>query len=304
MVLMIRDITDRSTPHCQIIKLPNHQIVLYCYRRLYPRMRLIVLQYEIIERKAENITHRRVEFHSGQGIGRACQLKLYLFQVIIVNMHIPKRVDELTGLQSTDLCHHHRQQGIGCDIERNPQEYIGGALIELAAQFSIGHIKLEHGMTGHERHFRQIGHIPGADDQPPAIGILLYLCNEIADLIDHLSIFSFPASPLLAIDGTEIAIGVGPFIPDPDAVFFQVGDIGLALEEPKQLIDDAFHVNLLGSHERKPLLQVKAHLVAETALRSRTCSVRFMGTRVKDMMKEIEVLLHRRKLIKRDESTP
>jgi hypothetical protein len=66
-----------------------------------------------------------------------------------------------------------------------------------------------------------------------------------------------------AIDRSEIAVRIGPFVPDGDAVLLQIADIGVAAQEPDQLVDDRFQVQLLGRDQRKALGEVEAHLVAE-----------------------------------------
>ncbi len=48
------------------------------------------------------------------------------------------------------------------------------------------------------------------------------------DLVDGRAVRCRPAPPLLAIDRAEIAVSVGPLIPDRNTVFFQVFDIGIA----------------------------------------------------------------------------
>jgi hypothetical protein len=49
-----------------------------------------------------------------------------------------------------------------------------------------------------------------------------------------------PRAPLRSIDRAEIAILVGPFVPDRNAVVFQIFDVGVAFEKPEQFVDDRF----------------------------------------------------------------
>ena len=69
--------------------------------------------------------------------------------------------------------HHHGQQGIRGDIERHAEEDIGAPLVELAGEPAIGDVELKEDMAGRERHLGEFGNVPGADDQPPRIGIRL-----------------------------------------------------------------------------------------------------------------------------------
>src|SRR5262249_34907754 len=123
--------------------------------------------------------------------------------------------------------------------------------------------KLKNGMAGHQRHFRQFCYVPCTDDEPPAIGAGFYLFNKVAYLVNGFSISAFPTAPLFAVDRSQFALFVGPFVPDRYAVVFEVLDIGLPFQEPKQFINDAFEVELFGGYQWKSFLEVKPHLVAE-----------------------------------------
>ena len=59
-----------------------------------------------------------------------------------------------------------------------------------------------------------------------------------------LSVRTFPAAPLFAVNRSQFAVLIGPFIPDAYAMFFQVFDIGIAFQEPEQFIDNAFQMQL------------------------------------------------------------
>src|SRR5690349_24579711 len=45
-----------------------------------------------------------------------------------------------------------------------------------------------------------------------------------------------PRPPLHAVDGPEITRGVGPLVPDRDAVVLEPLDVGVASEEPEELV--------------------------------------------------------------------
>src|SRR6186713_1508742 len=213
---------------------------------------------------------------------------------------------EISGFEPANLRYHEGQQGIGGNVERDTQEAVGTALVELTAQTALRHIELENGMTGHQGHGRQFRHIPGADDQPAAVGGLFDLFDQLADLVHRPAIRAFPAPPLLAIDRAQVAFGIGPLIPDTYPVFVQVADVGISPEEPEKFINDAFQMQLLGGHQGEPLRKVEPHLVAKTTDRTRSGPVRFRIALVQYMLKEIQVLLHGcnlRKLTARQSST-
>mgnify|MGYP006197158293 CR=1 FL=1 len=73
----------------------------------------------------------------------------------------------------------------------------------------------------------------------------------------------------MAVNRPQLAIFISPLIPDADAVFLEVLDIGITLQKPQQLMDDRAQVQLLGCEEREALRQVEPHLVTEHAERAR-----------------------------------
>ena len=56
--------------------------------------------------------------------------------------------------------------------------------------------------------------------------------DELTNLIDVTAVRRFPVAPLLAVDRAEIALFVGPFVPDADLVLLQPADIGVAAQKP------------------------------------------------------------------------
>ena len=69
----------------------------------------------------------------------------------------------------------------------------------------------------------------------------------------------------MAIDGAQLAVFVGPLVPDAHAMLLQVFYVGVALEEPEQFVDDRLQVQFLGGQQRETVLQVVARLRAEDA---------------------------------------
>ena len=204
--------------------------------------------------------------------------------------------DEITRLQTADLRHHQGQQRVAGDVERHAQKNIGAALIKLTRQFSIGHIELEQRMTRHQRHLVQLAHVPGRDDQAPRIGRAADLLDQLCNLVDVAAIRRGPVAPLLAIHRAKIAVGIGPFVPDANAVFLQIGDVGVAAQEPQQLDDDRLQVQLLGRHQRKALRQIEAHLVAEDRAGAGAGAVGFCGAFVQHLAHQVQIRLHVRRL--------
>src|SRR5690606_22742177 len=103
---------------------------------------------------------------------------------------------------------------------------------------------------------------------------------------------SRPAAPLLAVHRTKVAVGIGPFVPDVDLVVLQVTDVGVAFQEPQQLMDDRAQVQFLGGDQRETLVEVKAHLPTEHAARAGTGAVGFLPAMLKYVLQQIQLLLH------------
>ena len=82
-------------------------------------------------------------------------------------------MDEVARFQSRHLRHHHQEQRIGGDVERHAEENVRAALVELEAQSSVRHVELEERVARRQVHVAQIRHVPGADDDPPGVRIML-----------------------------------------------------------------------------------------------------------------------------------
>lgn len=109
-----------------------------------------------------------------------------------------------------------------------------------------------------------IGRIPCADDMAAAIGGGFNLFDQLGDLVDRsLAGPCVPMPPLGAIDGTEVPIFICPFVPNGNAVFLEVSDIGIAFEEPKKFVNDRAEVEFFCGEEREGFAQRVAGLGTE-----------------------------------------
>ena len=66
-----------------------------------------------------------------EGIGLAGELLADLVHVVRVDVAVSAGPDELAWTQVRLLGEHVRQQRVGGDVEGNPQEEVGAALVEL-----------------------------------------------------------------------------------------------------------------------------------------------------------------------------
>ena len=89
----------------------------------------IVIEQKIFEAKAVNAFHSGIKVYLGQRAARARKLLASLIHVVRIKMKIAKGVNEFHGLQTANLRDHHRQKGIGRDIERDAEKQVSAALI-------------------------------------------------------------------------------------------------------------------------------------------------------------------------------
>ena len=91
----------------------------------------------------------------------------------------------------------------------------------------------------------------------------------------------------MPIDRSEVAVLIGPFVPDVDIVVEQILDVRVSLEEPQQFVDDSFQVEFLGGEQGESLLQIVARLCTEDAQRARTGAVAFLDAFFENAVKDI-----------------
>ena len=68
---------------------------------------VVVNQLEVQVTKGKEVFYVRVDLHRRQRARFACQLLSSLVDVIHVEVHIAKSVDEITGFEVAHLRHHH-----------------------------------------------------------------------------------------------------------------------------------------------------------------------------------------------------
>ena len=96
-------------------------------------MRIVVEQLKVFELEIEKIFHFRIDAQDGQRSEVTTELQFCLLYVVAIQVRITKCMDEISGLKTTNLRHHHGQKSVGSDVERNTQKCIGTALIQLTA---------------------------------------------------------------------------------------------------------------------------------------------------------------------------
>lgn len=219
-----------------------------------------------------------------------------LFEMVGVNVGIAESMDEIARLQAANLRHHHREQRVTRDVERDTEEAVGATLVKLARKFSVGHVELEKCVAWGKIHPVEIGDIPSGNDYTAGVGIIPDIIYGARNLVDVTAIIVRPRAPLVAVNMTQRAIGVSPFVPDADSVILEILHVGVAIEEPKKFVYYTFEVNFLGGHQRKSIFQIKSHLVSESGYSAGTGSVVLSNSVVKDMTEKIQILFHKKKI--------
>ena len=103
--------------------------------------------------------------------------------MVAVQVEVTEGVHELGCLVTADLGKHHGQQGIGRNVEGHAQEHVGTTLVKLATELALAglpytaHVELEKAVAGRQGHLVHFGHVPGAHQMPPGIGIVLEAVN-------------------------------------------------------------------------------------------------------------------------------
>ena len=252
---------------------------------------------------------------------------LDLLEVVEVEVGVAQRVDKLARLKAANLRNKVREKCVGGDIEGYTQEGVGATLIELTGEFALGHIELEEHVAGGQSHTLHVGNIPSRDNHTPRVGVLFYGADYLLNLVDGAPVGCAPTAPLCAVDTAEVAVAValdgrglgtlcalqellaayglnalcraplaietiGVVVPYMYLIGNQIADIGVALEEPQQLVYDTLSENLFGGQQWESFGEIEAHLVAEDTLGACACAVALDNTAVADCAQKVEILFH------------
>ena len=147
-------------------------------------MRIVIGKLKIFKLKIKNALHIRVDVHLRQMTRLACELQIHLLQMVGIDMRIAKGMHKSAGLQTCHLRYHHREQRITGNIERHTQKDICTALVKLARQFTFVHIKLHKAMAWRKCHRINFTCIPSRNYQTTAGWVVLYLFDELLQLVN------------------------------------------------------------------------------------------------------------------------
>ena len=147
-------------------------------------MTLVIEDREVLEAVVEDRRRSPQDGEARQRERLAGELGGDLLDVVVVEVAVAARPDELAGLEVALLRHHVREQRVGGDVERHAEEDVGAALVELARQPPVRDVELEERVAGRQFHPRDVADVPRRHDQPPRVGVAPDLGDELRDLVD------------------------------------------------------------------------------------------------------------------------
>src|SRR3954451_11161242 len=146
-------------------------------------------------------------------------------------------------------------------------------------------------MARRQRHALDVRRIPGAYDVAAGIGLLPQGFQYLGDLVYLPAFRRAPVAPLVAVDRPELSHRVGPLVPDRHASLLQPLHIGVAAQEPQQLVDDGFEMQLFRRQQREGGLEPEAQLPAEHRQRAGPGAVALARAVGKHFGEQVEILL-------------
>lgn len=81
----------------------------------------IPLHEKVFVSKIEDRMDSRVDDYPGKFAGFSGELEVSLLQVVCVEVGITSNPSEYSWHEITDLCNHHQQESIACDVEGHSQ---------------------------------------------------------------------------------------------------------------------------------------------------------------------------------------
>ena len=83
-------------------------------------------------------------------------------------------------------------------------------------------------MARRQSHLVNQTDVPRANNQTTAVGIGFNLPDDVGNLVDMPTIGRGSTAPLNTVNRTQIAVFIGPFVPNRDLIVMQVLDVARA----------------------------------------------------------------------------
>ena len=124
------------------------------------------------------------------------------------------------------------------------------------------------------------------------VWIFAYGSDDFLYLVDRSTVRFSPISPLGPVDTPQVSGLVGPFVPDRDLVFVEVFDVGVALEKPKEFVDDGSKVEFLGREQGETIFEGVPDLGSENRIGARAGAIVPVGSFAQEALEEVQVRIH------------
>ncbi len=135
-------------------------------------MRSVPVAAEVIQRVVEDALRLLFDDQRRQRARLSRELLFHLFDMVVVDVHVPAVPSECPHLQASLLSSHVRQQCVAGDVERYSEEHVAAALSDDGRQYALDHVELEHVVAWFQRHLRQFVGPPGGHDNPTRVGVV------------------------------------------------------------------------------------------------------------------------------------
>ena len=166
--------------------------------------------------KAVDICRILVDFELGEWSWATRELFLKGLDMIQVHMSISNGVNKVTRLATRDMSHHVSEQSVRRNVKRNTQAHVSTSLIHLARKLILLHvdIKLAKHVAWRQRHFIQVGWVPGRHDDSSVLWIVNDLVDAVLELVNalssvvrvHINIFGSKVTPLKTVDWSQVSL--------------------------------------------------------------------------------------------------
>jgi thymidylate synthase len=111
-------------------------------------------------------------------------LELRLLEVVLVEVRVAERVDEIAGTKIRDVRDHLREKRVARDVERNAEEHVRASLIELTRELAVLDVELEQRVAWRQGDLIGLTRIPAGDEESPAVRRLVVSAWNVADVQD------------------------------------------------------------------------------------------------------------------------
>mmetsp|Transcript_22694 Transcript_22694/g.73459 ORF Transcript_22694/g.73459 Transcript_22694/m.73459 type:complete len:215 (-) Transcript_22694:1002-1646(-) len=185
-----------------------------CHLHLDFAVRLVSHQLQIGECTVLEASHRVGDLELREEERLAGELLAQRLDVVVIDVRVPDDVHKVAALEAGHVRQQAGEQRVRGDVERHAEAQVSRALVHLAGELPVGHVELGKHVAGRQRHFGNVGRVPGGEDDPPVVRLLLDRLDDLSDLVHplpgivgvHILVLCAKVPPLPTVDGPEVAL--------------------------------------------------------------------------------------------------